>query len=232
MKYVIYLTTLLFLVTSAPANANRGGGAPGGGGIQSSARVNLTPQQKAVASYQDGIKNRDKAEKYEEKFAVETRDKQRAKLQKKIAKEYDKAIKNFEEAIEYYPNFYQAHGSLGFALRKVSRFDDSLAAYNVSLKINPAYGDAIEYRGEAFLGLNRIDDAKEAYMVLFQNEPPLAKQLLAAMEEWVTARRDDSKGLDSTEVEHFADWIQQRNELASFVQTNSDETLERWAETN
>ena len=157
--------------------------------MQSSQRVKLTPQQNAVASYQDGIKNRDKAEKYEAKFAVETRDKQRAKLQKKIGKEYAKAIKNFEKAIEYFPDFYEVHGSLGYALRKVGRFDDSLAAYDASLKINPSYGDAIEYRGEAFLGLNRIDDAKQAYMVLFQDEPPLAKQLLTAMEEWVAARR-------------------------------------------
>ena len=231
MKYAIYLTTLLFLVTSAPANANQSG-SPGGGSMQSSQRVKLTPQQNAVASYQDGIKHRDKAAKYEEKVAVETRDKQRAKLQKKIEKEYGKAIKDFESAIEYFPDFYEVHGSLGYALRKVGRFDDSLAAYDASLKINPSYGDAIEYRGEAFLGLNRIDDAKQAYMVLFQDEPPLAKQLLTAMEEWVAARRDDAKGLDSADVEHFADWIQQRNELASFVQTNSDETLERWAEIN
>ncbi len=231
MKYAIYLTTLLFLVTSAPANANQSGSL-GGGSMQSSQRVKLTPQQKAVVSYQGGIKNRDKAAKYEEKVAVETRDKQRAKLQKKIDKEYGKAIKNFEKAIEYFPDFYEVHGSLGYALRKVGRFDDSLAAYDASLKINPLYGDAIEYRGEAFLGLNRIDDAKEAYMVLFQNEPPLAKQLLTAMEEWVATRRDDAKGQDSADVEHFADWIQQRNELASFVQTNSDETLERWAATN
>lgn len=231
MKYAIYLTTLLFLVTSAPANANQSG-SPGGGSMQSSQRVKLTPQQNAVASYQDGIKHRDKAVKYEEKVALETRDKQRAKLQKKIEKEYGKAIKDFESAIEYFPDFYEVHGSLGYALRKVGRFDDSLAAYNASLKINPSYGDAIEYRGEAFLGLNRIDDAKEAYMVLFQNEPPLAKQLLTAMQEWVAARRDDAKGLDSTDVEHFADWIQQRNELASFVQTNNDEARERWAEIN
>ncbi len=200
--------------------------------MQSSQRVKLTPQQNAVASYKDGIKHRDKAVKYEEKVALETRDKQRAKLQKKIEKEYGKAIKDFESAIEYFPGYYEVHGSLGYALRKVGRFDDSLAAYNASLKINPSYGDAIEYRGEAFLGLNRIDDAKEAYMVLFQNEPPLAKQLLTAMQEWVAARRDDAKGLDSADVEHFADWIQQRNELASFVQTNNDKARERWAEIN
>lgn len=230
MKFAIYLTTLLFLIAVGPASAASGGSA--GGSVPQTQRVKLTPEEKAAVSYQQGIKHRDKAMKFEEKAVKETREKQRAKLEKKIGKEYNKSIKKLEKAIEYSPNYYEVHSSLGYALRKVGRFEESLAAYNASLKINPSYGNAIEYRGEAYLGLNRIDDAKEAYIVLFQNEPALADQLLTAMEEWVASRRSDAEGLDSADVDQFADWVQQRGELASFVQPIDGETSERWAETS
>lgn len=229
MKYAIYLTTLLFLITSVPANA-ASGGSPGGNIPDQ--RVQLTPEEKAAVNYEAGIKYRDKAMKFEDKAKSETSEKKLVKLEKKIEKEYNKAIKKFTKAIEYSPGYYEVHSSLGYALRKVGRFEESLAAYNASLRINPSYGNAIEYRGEAYLGLNRIADAKEAYMVLFQNEPALAEQLLTAMVEWVAWRRNDANGLDSTDVEQFADWVQQRSELASFVQPTDSETSDLWAETS
>lgn len=231
MKVVIYLTALLFLLAAVPANAAQGGSA-GGGATPQQKRVKLTPEQKAAVSYQRGIKNRDRAAKIEQKAAEETREKQLAKLHKKIEKEYNKAIKNYEKAIASSSDYYEVHASLGYALRKVGRYEESLEAYNVSLRLNPSYGNAIEYRAEAYLGLNRIDEAKEAYMVLFQNEPALADQLLAAMVEWVTSRRDDAMGLDSADVEQFADWVQQRSELASYVRPPDSETSERWVETS
>ena len=78
-----------------------------------------TPEEKAVVSYNAGLKHRDKAAKYEQKAIAETNDKKFAKLKKKNTKEYNKAIDDFEKAIKYYPRFYQAHSSLGYALRKV-----------------------------------------------------------------------------------------------------------------
>jgi len=171
----------------------------------------LTPEEKAVASYEAGIKHRDKAAKFEQQAIEEASDKKLAKLHKKISKQYDRAIDDYEKAIGHYPRFYQAHSSLGYALRKIGRYEESLAAYNESLKINPYYDEAIEYRGEAYLGLNRIDEAKEAYMELFQNDRVLADQLMAAMLSWIAARRDDTGGLDAAVVEQFADWVDQRN---------------------
>ena len=160
----------------------------------------------------------------------EQSEKKLAKLEKKIAKEYTKAIKNYEKAIGYSPDFYEIHGSLGYALRKVGRFDESLAAYNESLRLNPSYGNAIEYRGEAYLGLNRIDDAKQAYMTLYQGDLALADQLLAAMVNWVASRREDAAGLDAATVEQFASWVDDRSELASYLRPADSTTSGHWAE--
>ncbi len=228
MKFPVYLVIILILTMAPPLQADQGSSAGGGGLRQPMKR--LTPEEKAVVSYNAGLKHRDKAAKYEQKAIAEINDKKLAKLKKKNAKEYNKAIDDFEKAIKYYPRFYQAHSSLGYALRKVGRYEESLAAYNESLDINPFYDEAIEYRGEAYLGLNRLDEAKEAYMELFQNNRVLADKLIAAMIAWVAARRDDGGGLDAAVVDQFAEWVDQRNTLASYVQPMDDATRDRWAE--
>lgn len=228
MKLPIYLIITLMLFVVAPVHA-AAGGSPGGDLSQQSMKK-LTPEEKAASRYRAGLKHRDKAAKYEQRLINEQNDKKLAKLQKKIAKEYNKAIDDFERAIEYYPHFHEVHSSLGYALRKVGRFDESLLAYNTSLRINPSYGEAIEYRGEAYLGLNRLDDAKQAYMDLFQSDVALADQLLVAMIAWVTSQRDNPAGMESDIVEQFAAWVDQRNELASYVRPTDRTAPERWAE--
>ena len=40
--------------------------------------------------------------------------------------------------------------------------DSAKPLYDEALRLSPAYNEAIEYRGEAYLGLNRIEDAKAA----------------------------------------------------------------------
>lgn len=230
MRIPVYLSIILYLVLPAPLYADQGGSGGGGNIRQQQSMKRLTPEEKAVISHNAGIKHRDKAAKYEQQAIEETKEKKYAKLQKKLAKEYRKAIDDYEKAIGYYPRFYQAHSSLGYVLRKVGRFEESLAAYNTSLKINPYYNEAIEYRGEAYLGLNRLDEAKQAYIELFQNDRVLADQLMAAMISWVAARRDNAEGLDTAVVEQFAEWVEHRNELASYVHPIDSNTRIRWAE--
>ncbi len=229
MRIPAYLTIILALTIAAPLQANDGGGG-GGATMRQQPMKRLTPEEKAVVSYDAGIKHRDKATKYEQQAIDETREKKFAKLQKKIAKEYKRAIADFEKAIGHYQRFYQAHNSLGYALRKVGRYEESLAAYDLALDINPVFDQAIEYRGEAYLGLNRLGEAKEAYMDLFQNDRALADQLMAAMMAWVASRRDDADGLDTAVVEQFAEWVDQRNQLASYVHPTDDGDRIRWTE--
>ena len=231
MRIQAYLGVILSLTFATPLHAADSGGGGGSTGPQQQQTMKrLTPEEKAVKSYDAGIKHRDKAAKFEQKAINETNEKKSAKLQKKIAKEYNRAIDDFEDAVGHYPRFYQAHNSLGYALRNVSRYEESLAAYNVALDINPVFDEAIEYRGEAYLGLNRLDEAKEAYMDLFQNNRGLADQLMAAMTSWIAARRDDAGSRDTAVVEQFAEWVNQRNELASYVRPSDDAAGRFWTE--
>ena len=232
MRIPAYLAIILTLTMVAPLQAADDGvdDVTKRGFLKPPPMKRLTPEEKAVVSYDAGIKHRDKAAKYEQRAIDETNEKKFAKLQKRIAKEYNRAIDDYEKAVGHYQRFYQAHNSLGYALRMIGRYDESLAAYNVALGINPVFDQAIEYRAEAYLGLNRLGEAKEAYMELFQNDRALADQLMAAMIAWVALRRDDAEGLDTAVVEQFAEWLEQRNELASYVQPMNDADRNRWAE--
>jgi tetratricopeptide (TPR) repeat protein len=96
---------------------------------------------------------------------------------------YERAKAAFEEAVRAEPSMYEAHTYLGYVHRKLGRFDESLKAYEVALKLKPNYVFAIEYQGEAFLGLGDIKRARFNYLRLYALDRELAAQLLEAIEK-------------------------------------------------
>lgn len=50
---------------------------------------------------------------------------------------------------------------LGYSYRHLKRYDESLAAYNKALAIDPRHRGAHEYIGEAYIQLGQLDKAKE-----------------------------------------------------------------------
>ncbi|MEM7481145.1 MAG: tetratricopeptide repeat protein [Acidobacteriota bacterium] len=164
----------------------------------------LTPEQKADAAYNRGLELRDKAWSIEDQNGDA----------KKIEKVYRKAAKRFEDATNQNPKHHQAWSSLGYALRKLGEYEDSLAAYDTALELAPTYTEAIEYRAEAYLGLNRLDDAKEAYMHLFSLDRQRADELMTAMVTWLENRKADPDGVDAETLEAFDAWVVERTKLA------------------
>ena len=77
---------------------------------------------------------------------------------------------------------HEAYTYLGYANRKLGRYDEALHAYEQALKINPDTPYAIEYQGEAFLGLNRIDEARFNFLRLYALDQHQAAKLLQAMQ--------------------------------------------------
>ncbi len=208
MNQKSHRTTLLSLVSLAliatTALASGGGGVPQGA---------ATMRDSAAGAYERGLKYRDKAWELTEGLESATGG-TRAKLQKKINKEYEKAIRAYRTAIRTNPKMHQAHSSLGYALRKTARYEEALDAYNLALEIKPSYAEAIEYRAEAYLGLDRIDEAKEAYMTLFRADREKADELMIAMARWVTERTESPKVASLAQIEEFAGWVRERGGLA------------------
>jgi tetratricopeptide (TPR) repeat protein len=174
-----------------------------------------TPEESGRAAYNLGLEKRDKAWKLEKEAAAASSDAERAKLLEKARKQHLKSISLFKMAVEKVPNFHQAYSSLGYALRKTGDYEAALEAYAKALAIAPRYGEAIEYRGEAYLGLHRIEDAKQAYMDLFSLDRALADQLMTAMQAWLEARRADAMGVSAADLDGFSAWLDERAELAA-----------------
>ena len=173
-----------------------------------------TPEERAIEHYNAGLSYRDKAWKLEKELAKAASDDERQKLQAKIAKQYDRAREELETAVKNNPKFHEAWSDLGYALRKVGRFEDALDSYDAALQISPGYTRAIEYRAEAYLGLNQIDPAKTAYMDLFARDRTQADELMRAMQKWIEARKADPAGVDTSALEAFSHWIAERAEIA------------------
>ncbi|HEX3067224.1 MAG TPA: tetratricopeptide repeat protein [Thermoanaerobaculia bacterium] len=185
---------------------------PGGGGMSStpSPSMQRSPHDMAVDYYNAAERRLDGLAKTHDEMKAQTDAQKVAKLQGKIAKGLENAAADFERAVKNDPSLYQAYSELGFTLRKMGKFDESLAAYDKSLSIEPGYAPALEYRAEAYLGLNRIDDARKTYMALFAADRPHADALLIAMKGFVASRRAAPAGIDAAQLDAFAKWVGER----------------------
>ena len=187
-----------------------------------------TPAQEAAELYDRGLSHRDKAWNLEKKAAAATDDAQRAKLEKKSRKQFQKAVFAFREAVRFEPRHHQAFSGLGYALRRTGAYDDALNAYDQALALAPGYAEAIEYRAEAYLGLNRLDDAKQAYMELFGGAREKADELLEAMKTWIAGHQENPEGVDATALSDFASWVGERAEIAGQTATVSELKNGKW----
>ncbi len=218
MRFAIIVTTIL--LTVPVSFADRGGSSSPGPAPQQQ-----SPEARAIQDYQTGVGRLDKVGKMNEDLKAAFDPKATEKIQKKIDKQLENAVADFKRAIKAKPDLFQAHSELGFALRKLGRFEESLQAYDQALSLQPGYSPAIEYRAEAHLGVNRIDEAKEAYMVLFSGDRPRADLLFAAMKQWVADRRTNLGTADAAQLEQFASWVETRDSIhkqSGSVQTSSN----------
>lgn len=165
-----------------------------------------TDTDKATAHYNAGLAARDRAWELEDRLegAAEA---ERAGLEKQIAGQFETAIRELEKAVAADPQMAEAHGSLGYALRRTGDFEAALAAYDRALELDATYAPALEYRAEAYLGLDRPDDAKRDYAVLVGVDRPLAAALLDAMRGWIEARRA-ADARPKAELDALAAWVE------------------------
>lgn len=137
-----------------------------------------------------------------------------AKLRGPAAREAEEAVREgFSQARERFrtvvaadPNMKEAWNLLGYTSRRLGEFEESLAAYDAALKLEPDYPEAIEYRAELFLLTGRLAQAREAYAVLQKSNPSYAGVLLQSMRAWV-AKPPASAVVEAAEREAFARWV-------------------------
>lgn len=219
---------LALMLSASGAVFADGGGMSRGGSVDMPQRQ-LTPAELAKNAYNSGVRAVKAADKFE-KAAQEAKDeKKKAKALDRAKKSYEKARAQFAAAVQRQPQMHEAWNYVGYTSRELGEYDEALAAYDEALRLSPTYAEAIEYRGEAYLGLNRIEDAKAAYMQLFQSSRAHANQLMAAMQRWVSDRRADAAGVASTDIEAFAQWVDERTDIArQTASLATDAAAPRW----
>jgi len=219
------LVAALVLSLLLPANGLASGGATR---VPDASSPPESPEQNAEKHYNQGLEHRDKAWELE-KRAEQAQGAEAEKLTKKAQKEYAKAVKSQRNAVTANPRMYQAHSSLGYALRKTGEFDESIEAYDMALKLSPGYTEAIEYRAEAHLALDRLEDAKSAYLVLLRDDPARADELMAAMKKWLARSRSGSSSVSEDEVEAFATWVEERAAVSGHAAMfTADSSARNW----
>ena len=85
---------------------------------------------------------------------------------KKAIKQYEKALKYLIKSNEKKPNQPDTLNYLGFALRKLGKFEEAEKYYMQGLAIDPKHNGINEYLGELYIQTNRIELAKERLEVL------------------------------------------------------------------
>jgi tetratricopeptide (TPR) repeat protein len=178
-----------------------------------------SPHDQAVEYYNSAEHRLEKLTKMHDEMKAATDPQKAASLQQKINKGLEAAAADFERATRNDPNLFQAYSELGFTLRKLGKYNESLDAYNKALEIQPGFSPALEYRAEAYLGLNQLEEVKQTYTALFSGDRPRADVLMVSMKTWIADRRANLNGLDAAKLDEFAKWVDQRQTIAG--QTSS-----------
>jgi len=86
-----------------------------------------------------------------------------------------KAIAAYRQAIGLKPDFAEAHGNLGNALKGAAQFEDAIAAYRQAIRLKPDYPEMHSNLGIALRELGRLDEAIIAYRQAIRLKPELAE---------------------------------------------------------
>jgi tetratricopeptide (TPR) repeat protein len=77
----------------------------------------------------------------------------------KTLKQFDEAIKMFENATKIKPDYAEAYFNLGVILQELQHFNKSIDAYQKAIKILPKYPDAHNNLGIVFLDIGELDNS-------------------------------------------------------------------------
>ena len=88
--------------------------------------------------------------------------------------ELDKAVAEFQQAIELDPDFVEAHYNLGLTHADRGEFDAAIAEYEKALELAPDLAEAHNGLGTVYFDTNRLDQALAKYTEAIQLDPDFA----------------------------------------------------------
>jgi tetratricopeptide (TPR) repeat protein len=175
----------------------------------------VKPDKAAAKALAAGIKSLEKAKELESAAAAASANPdKRAKLEEKLSDTYNRALDQFTEALANNSELVDAWDDVGYVHLKLGAYREAVDDYNHALKFKPGLLSAEEHRAEAYIAIDRLDDAKIAYMDLYYHAPPLAEQLMSAMQQWLKDHRADARGVRPQDIDAFDRWVMERDSIA------------------
>ena len=85
--------------------------------------------------------------------------------------EYEKAIADYNKAIELNPNYVYAYGNRGISYKNLGKYELAIADYNKAIELNPKYGNAYNNRGVSYQNLEKYELAIADYNKAIELNP-------------------------------------------------------------
>jgi len=85
------------------------------------------------------------------------------------------AIKQYEQALRFKPDYAEAHNNLGNALLRKGQVDEAIVHYQKALEINPDYAEVYYNLGNALLRKGHVDEAMAQYQKALEINPNFAE---------------------------------------------------------
>jgi tetratricopeptide (TPR) repeat protein len=174
---MITLVALLFAVATLAGEAQAIGS-----GSKTPEEKAAEAVKKATGKYNNGVKHMEKARAIAERGDSAFAYNYRATADAKTRKEYEKAVKDFKEALRHKANMADAFNNLGYCYRKLGKLKLSLESYQSALAIRPKFLQAREYLGETYLAMDMLDSALAQHRLLIEAKSLYADTLAASIE--------------------------------------------------
>lgn len=77
------------------------------------------------------------------------------------SKDWNAALPVLQAVVRSHPRDADGHNLLGYTLRNLKRYDESLASYKEALRLDPNHRGAHEYIGVAYVQLGQLEQARQ-----------------------------------------------------------------------
>lgn len=141
------------------------------------------------------------------KVATETDAKKRAKLEKKIRRAQEAAVRDFRDALGYNSKMVEAWAGLGAAYREQEKYQEALQAFSEGSKLDPSDEACFSGWAGALLDGKMFGNLVAAHGQLSEADPDRASKLLGVARTWLEERRADPGDVESTDLDRLADWM-------------------------
>jgi tetratricopeptide (TPR) repeat protein len=118
------------------------------------------------------------------------------------ARQYDKAVEAFSEAIAMIPGDFQAYNYRGIARAYQKDYDGAIQDYTMALKMKPGYAEALNNRGFAWVRKGNLERGLADFSRAIELEPNLLDAYNSKV--WILATSSDKRYRDGKQAVKLA----------------------------